>query len=190
MEHVDSEGLTPAALVITHGHSDHIGGNATLKRRWPSVPLVIGRGDAPKLTDAELNLSAAYGIALVSPPADLLLDEGEIYRAAGFELEVLEIPGHSSGHVVFVWRGVQTVGCFCRRRVVSRQRRPDRFSGRQFREPGRRNSPQTLYAARRHGDSARSWRSDDHGRREAPTIPSWAGRPAGEDSDGESAAPR
>ena len=105
LEHVDSEGLTPTALVITHGHSDHIGGNAALKRRWPSVPLVIGRGDAPKLTDAELNLSAAYGIALVSPPADLLLDEGEIYRAAGFELEVLEIPGHSSGHVVFVWRG-------------------------------------------------------------------------------------
>jgi hydroxyacylglutathione hydrolase len=107
IEHVDEAGLLPAALMITHGHSDHIAGNAALKKHWPAAPLVIGRGDAPKLTDAALNLSAAYGISLVSPPADVLVDEGETYRAAGFELEVLEIPGHSSGHVVFVWRGAR-----------------------------------------------------------------------------------
>jgi hydroxyacylglutathione hydrolase len=107
VDYVETEGLVPAALVITHGHSDHIGGNAALKRRWPKVPLVIGRGDAPKLTDARLNLSAMYGMTLISPPADVLLDDGEIYRAAGFELETLEIPGHSSGHVVFVWRGAR-----------------------------------------------------------------------------------
>jgi hydroxyacylglutathione hydrolase len=105
LDYLDGEQWVPAAFMITHGHSDHIGGNAAMKRRWPQVPLVIGRGDAPKLTDAELNLSAQYGLAIVSPPADVVLDEGEIYRAAGFELEVLEIPGHSSGHVVYVWRG-------------------------------------------------------------------------------------
>ncbi len=32
------------------------------------------------------------------------MDEGQIYQAAGFELEVLEVPGHSSGHVVYVWK--------------------------------------------------------------------------------------
>jgi glyoxylase-like metal-dependent hydrolase (beta-lactamase superfamily II) len=106
LEHLDREKITPAALMITHGHSDHIGGNGVLKDRWP-VPLVIGRGDAPKLTDARLNLSADYGFEIVSPPADVLLDEGQIYRAAGFELEVLEIPGHSSGHVVYLCKGAR-----------------------------------------------------------------------------------
>ncbi|HTU25865.1 MAG TPA: MBL fold metallo-hydrolase [Pirellulales bacterium] len=105
VKHLERQGLRPAAFMITHGHSDHIGGNTAMKRRWPDVPLVIGRGDAPKLTDAELNLSATYGISLLSPPADVLLDEGDTYRAAGFELEVFEIPGHSSGHVVYLWRG-------------------------------------------------------------------------------------
>ena len=99
------EQLTPSILLNTHGHADHIAGNAELKRRWPDCPLVIGRGDAPKLTDPVLNLSQAFGLPVTSPPADRLLDEGDLVEAAGFTLRVAEIPGHSIGHVVFVTEG-------------------------------------------------------------------------------------
>jgi hydroxyacylglutathione hydrolase len=97
--------LTPKAILNTHGHADHIAGNEPLKRCFPDCPLVIGAGDAPKLLDAELNLSAAYGLPMTSPPADVLVREGETYSAAGFDLEVRETPGHSAGHVVFIWKG-------------------------------------------------------------------------------------
>jgi glyoxylase-like metal-dependent hydrolase (beta-lactamase superfamily II) len=105
LAHLDTHSLRPAAILITHGHSDHIAGNAQLKRRFPDCPIVVSHGDAAKLTDARLNLSAAFGANLISPPADVLVREGDVYSAAGIDLEVLEIPGHSCGHIVFVWRG-------------------------------------------------------------------------------------
>jgi hydroxyacylglutathione hydrolase len=95
--------LTPAAMLITHGHSDHIGGNAELKKHWPDCPIVIGTNEAEKLTDPTKNLSAKFGQPIVSPEADRLVNHGDVIDYAGFNLQVLEIPGHSSGHVVFVW---------------------------------------------------------------------------------------
>ncbi|MEN6407308.1 MAG: MBL fold metallo-hydrolase [Thermoguttaceae bacterium] len=105
IRHLELQNLTPAAILNTHGHSDHIGGNAALKKRWPDCPLVIGTGDAPKLTDPWLNLSAGFGTPLVSPMADVLVNDGDTYEAAGFEWQVRTIPGHSVGHVVYLWEG-------------------------------------------------------------------------------------
>ncbi len=94
--------LDPEAILLTHGHSDHIAGNGYLRDRWPGLPILIGRGDAGKLTDPTANLSAPFGLSLTSPPADRLLAGGERLEVAGVPLIVREIPGHSAGHVVFV----------------------------------------------------------------------------------------
>ncbi len=102
---IDRQGLEPVAILLTHGHSDHIAGNAAVKNRWPDLPLLIGRGDAAKLTDASANLSASFGIQLTSPPADRLLADGERLDLAGCPMLVREIPGHSAGHVVFILDG-------------------------------------------------------------------------------------
>ena len=94
--------VVPAAILNTHGHSDHIAGNAALKERWPESPLLIGFGDANKLTDPQLNLSANYGLPMVSPPADATLAAGDKLEDAGIAFEIRETPGHSPGHIVFV----------------------------------------------------------------------------------------
>jgi hydroxyacylglutathione hydrolase len=112
IHYLETRHLTPAAILNTHGHADHIAGNAAIKARWPDCPLVIGVGDAPKLTDSRLNLSADFGIALVSPPADVTVHDGDVYSAAGMDLEVRAIPGHSAGHVVFLYAAQEPATVF------------------------------------------------------------------------------
>ncbi len=90
------------AILNTHGHSDHIAGNAAMKEAYPTAPLVIGRGDAHMLTDDEANLSRPFGMPILSPPADRLVGEGERCDVAGFSFLVHEVPGHSPGSVVYV----------------------------------------------------------------------------------------
>jgi glyoxylase-like metal-dependent hydrolase (beta-lactamase superfamily II) len=106
---LSQEGLAVAAILNTHGHADHIAGNAAVKQSFPDAPLVIGELDAPMLADPDLNLSAAFGMPLDSPRADRVLRDGERITYAGIDLEVRHIPGHSPGHVVFVHHGPPVV---------------------------------------------------------------------------------
>ncbi len=99
---LEALGLVPVAILNTHGHADHIAGNRAMKDRWPGCPLIIGAGDADKLTDAVGNLSAGFGLPMVSPPADRTVSEGDVIDLAGVRWTVRETPGHSRGHVVFI----------------------------------------------------------------------------------------
>ncbi|MCE9563468.1 MAG: MBL fold metallo-hydrolase [Planctomycetes bacterium] len=103
-EALADHGLSLAAIVCTHGHVDHIAGNTDLKRAFPDAPIIIGTRDAAFLTDANVNMSAAFGFNVTSPPADQFVNEGDKLTVAGIELEVFDIPGHSPGHVVYLIR--------------------------------------------------------------------------------------
>ena len=109
IEGVERQGWTPAAILTTHAHGDHIGGNEAVKARWPDCPIIIGEHEADKLTDPTLNLSAAFGAPITSPPADRLVADGESFEVAGMTFETRHIPGHSTGHVVFVLRDHEPV---------------------------------------------------------------------------------
>jgi hydroxyacylglutathione hydrolase len=108
-EALEERGLALSAIVCTHGHCDHIAGNAALKRAHPNARIIIGAGDAPMLVDSGKNMGVLFGFDVTSPPADELVSEGETLTVAGVEMEVFEIPGHSPGHVVYVIRGTNPV---------------------------------------------------------------------------------
>jgi hydroxyacylglutathione hydrolase len=101
---LDREGLNLAAILNTHGHADHIAGNGAIKEIFPQAPLIIGENDASLLNDPQANLSAQFGMSLVSPAADRTVAHGETLELAGFSFHVREIPGHSPGSVVFYCR--------------------------------------------------------------------------------------
>ncbi|MGC4003840.1 MAG: MBL fold metallo-hydrolase [Pirellulales bacterium] len=99
---LETMGAVPEAIWLTHGHADHIGGNGALKARYPKCPILISALEEPKLSDPVKNLSAKFGLPLLSPPADRIIAEGETLEFAGFRWRIAQIPGHSIGHVVFI----------------------------------------------------------------------------------------
>src|ERR1700730_7705256 len=49
--------LSVGAILNTHGHADHIGGNGALKEAFPDAPIIIGANEVHMLGDAEANMS-------------------------------------------------------------------------------------------------------------------------------------
>src|SRR5260370_38140760 len=70
LDFLREQDLVPAAILNTHGHADHIAGNAALKEAFPDAPLIIGANEVALLADANANLSAPFGFAITSPPTD------------------------------------------------------------------------------------------------------------------------
>ena len=101
--------LNPVAVVITHGHVDHIAGVAALRQQYPKIKVYIHKVDAGLLTDPEANLSALVGSVVATEPAEVLVQDGDTIDAAGVTLKVLHTPGHSAGGLCFA----TDAGVFC-----------------------------------------------------------------------------
>ena len=98
----DGDGLLDAIL-LTHGHFDHITAVDALRQAMPGVPVCIHAADASMLTDGTRNASALFfGTEDTYAPADRLLQEGDSIRLGGETLTVLHTPGHSPGSVCYL----------------------------------------------------------------------------------------
>ena len=84
-----------AAILLTHGHFDHIG--AVRELMAEDTVLAVHRLDAPLLGDPQANVSWMLGRSVTAPAPTRLLEEGDEVEAAGMTLRVLHTPGHTPG---------------------------------------------------------------------------------------------
>jgi len=105
VDFLQSNGLVPEAVLLTHGHADHIAAIEELRKLWPKMKVCIHKDDANMLTSPQANLSALAGVSFKTHPADILLDDDVTVLYAGISLEVLHTPGHTPGGVCFYSSG-------------------------------------------------------------------------------------
>lgn len=99
---VESQGLKPERVVLTHTHADHIAGLNELHRRLGPVPIVMHRAEEDWLNDPMLNLSAALGVSVTAPQASGFLAEGDTVGIGSVIFAIRETPGHSPGGISLI----------------------------------------------------------------------------------------
>jgi len=98
---LEQEQLTPAKILVTHGHLDHAGGVAVLAE-LAGVPIEGPHEDDRFWIDGMPQQSKMFGVPGVrSFTPDRWLKDGDKVRFGDVELDVLHCPGHTPGHVVF-----------------------------------------------------------------------------------------
>jgi hydroxyacylglutathione hydrolase len=95
--------LTPVLLLNTHCHLDHIFGNAFMLDRY-GLKAWFHEGENYNLISSPKH-AIMFGLTMEAPPepAGYLVD-GQAITASGVNLEVIAVPGHSSGGVAFYSR--------------------------------------------------------------------------------------
>jgi hydroxyacylglutathione hydrolase len=87
-----------AAILITHGHWDHLGGVADLAE-GTGAPVYMAEEERALLEN--LPDLVPQGVSARSYTADTFLQGDEILELAGIEFETLRVPGHSPAHLAY-----------------------------------------------------------------------------------------
>lgn len=93
--------LSCSAILITHGHFDHIMGVAELKKAENAV-VYMNESEADALMGGEHSLAHMGGVLVNKTTADVLLSDGVRFSVAGFDFKCIHTPGHSPGSTCFV----------------------------------------------------------------------------------------
>lgn len=87
--------MIPKAILLTHGHYDHIGAVEALKERY-NIPVIASEAEDMLLLDKRANLSAMFGEP-TTVCANRFLRDGETFTVAGIPMKFILTPGHTQG---------------------------------------------------------------------------------------------
>ncbi len=96
---ITNEKLKPIAIVLTHGHFDHVLGCLELKLNY-DLPIYLHKNDKTLYSSA--NQSAIHWLkkkTLKVPPIDRFIKEGDEIKVGEEKLIIIETPGHTPGSI-------------------------------------------------------------------------------------------
>ena len=100
------KGLEPAAILLTHGHFDHISGIPGLLEKFPDLPVYVHEKDMPMFGHPLNQLPPEY--ASFAKPKAIKSLSSRVVECLSLEVEVIETPGHTPGGVCYYFPNFQT----------------------------------------------------------------------------------
>ena len=100
LDYAKQNDLIPKAILLTHGHYDHIAALKAVKEAW-QVPVYAGENEKNLLANPMMNLSGSWAGQGVTAAADTWCKDGERLSIAGFDIRVIATPGHTEGGVCY-----------------------------------------------------------------------------------------
>ena len=96
LRHCKQMDLTVKAILLTHGHFDHILAVPELKE-VTGATIYASKAEAGVLEDAEYNLSGAWQCRPMTVKADVSLSDGQEFTVCGAKVRMILTPGHTCG---------------------------------------------------------------------------------------------
>ena len=105
---IEQNELKPVKLINTHGHFDHVMGNAFVVEKW-NLPTYMSVDDLPQLQRA-MAYGAYFGLDFDEPSSDVIdIKEGDTISFGNSTLFAQKTPGHSEGGVVLYWESEKSL---------------------------------------------------------------------------------
>lgn len=121
LDYISECGCKLSAILLTHGHFDHIEGYRAL-RDLTGAKVYIFNSENKFLSDKTLNLSESNEVLVENEnnSADVLLNDGDVIKIGDFEIQVIHTPGHTSGSVCYKIENVVFTGDTLFRMTIGR----------------------------------------------------------------------
>jgi hydroxyacylglutathione hydrolase len=110
VDYIRENDLDLQAIILTHGHLDHIGGTTALAKEFPGVEVLLHKEEMylyeslaqqPLLMGVQPHQMAAMGMDYEDAPVPTrFLEDGEEYTVGDLRFLVRHVPGHTLGHIV------------------------------------------------------------------------------------------
>ncbi|KIR01945.1 Hydroxyacylglutathione hydrolase [Lachnospiraceae bacterium TWA4] len=100
IQKLQNEKITPKAILLTHGHLDHMLAADELRKHY-QIPIYAHEKEKAVLLDPEANLTASWMNLPMTLEADIYVRDGEEFHLAGFDWKAIHTPGHTIGGVCY-----------------------------------------------------------------------------------------